>query len=472
MEICLAKGIERNYTAAQTLDISDPGEIMKKFNSTVTIIATAIVGVIIIAGLGWLYWGNYLERETPSIKSSQDISMIGKQKKLEITFADKKSGLSQLYAEIIQDNKGQILAAENIASRGNKQKTISLTIDTVALKLHDGSALVKFTATDHSLFKNHTILSQPVKIDTVPPQIYLLNPVNNANQGGTCFIAYRISKPAALTGIYVNDYFTSGYTIMVENKPTSLVYFAIPIDASRTKTTIKVFARDTAGNEANISLPCNIKAKKFRADKVNLGNSFLQQKMPEFQAAIPQLQGKTLLEVFGYINIQMREENNKTILNICGKSGNKQLWNGAFLRMSNAAPTALFGDQRTYLVGGKPFGNAIHLGVDLASTAHAPIEAANDGIIIFAGSLGIYGNAVIIDHGLGLFSLYGHLSSIETTVGKNVKKQEKIGLSGLSGLAGGDHLHFSILVGGQFVNPQEWWDPHWISDNINKKMIF
>ncbi|MDD4860773.1 MAG: M23 family metallopeptidase, partial [Smithellaceae bacterium] len=113
-----------------------------------------------------------------------------------------------------------------------------------------------------------------------------------------------------------------------------------------------------------------------------------------------------------------------------------------------------------------------HLGVDLASTAHAPIEAANHGIVVFAGPLGIYGNAVIIDHGLGLFSLYGHLSSIETTVGKNVKKEEKIGVSGLTGLAGGDHLHFSMLAGGQFVNPQEWWDPHWIEDNVMKKMAF
>jgi murein DD-endopeptidase MepM/ murein hydrolase activator NlpD len=443
---------------------------MKKISLPIAVIA--IVGIAIIASLGLLYWGNYLERETPLIKSNQDISMIGKQKKLDITFSDQKSGLSQIYAEIIQDNKGKILAAENIPSRGNKQKIISLTIDTAALKLHDGPAAIKFIATDYSLFKNQTILSRPVTISTVPPQIYLLNPVNNANQGGTCFIAFRVSKPSALTGVYVNDYFTPGYTTLIDNKPTSLAYFALPTDAANAKTKISIFARDDAGNEARISLPCNLKAKKFRADKVNLGDAFLQQKMPEFQATIPQMQGKTLVEVFGYINTQMREENRKTILNVCSKSINKKLWEGAFLRMSNAAPTALFGDQRTYMVGGKPFGNSIHLGVDLASTAHAIIEAANNGIVVFAGPLGIYGNAVIIDHGFGLFSLYGHLSSIETAVGKDVKKQEKIGLSGLSGLAGGDHLHFSILVGGEFVNPQEWWDPHWIEDNVNKKMIF
>jgi len=93
-------------------------------------------------------------------------------------------------------------------------------------------------------------------------------------------------------------------------------------------------------------------------------------------------------------------------------------------------------------------------------------------VVAFTGPLGIYGNTVVIDHGQGLFSLYSHLSSITTNVGKTVNKADLIGYSGVSGLAGGDHLHFSIIAGGQFVNPQEWWDPHWINDNVSKKLLF
>jgi murein DD-endopeptidase MepM/ murein hydrolase activator NlpD len=115
-------------------------------------------------------------------------------------------------------------------------------------------------------------------------------------------------------------------------------------------------------------------------------------------------------------------------------------------------------------------GESIHTGVDLASLAHASIEAANAGVVRFAGPLGIYGNTVIIDHGLGLATLYGHLSAISTRPDQTVKRGEAIGTSGVSGLAGGDHLHFSILVNGQFVDPREWWDPHWIEDNVMKKM--
>ena len=438
---------------------------MKRFNLLYIKISVAI---LVVAALCWFYLGSYVEIEKPLIKFDQEITAVGRQKTIGITFSDSKSGISHLTAEIIQDNKGQILADKRISSRGEKQEILSLTINTTELKLHNGPAIIKITATDYSLFKNQTILYQAVKIDTIPPQINILKTVNYINQGGTGFVAYQSSKKIVYTGVYVNDYFTPGHTTLLNNIATSVTYFAIPIDATKTKTGITIFARDDAGNETKIAFPCVIKEKKFRHDKMNLSESFLQQKMPEFQAMVPSLRGKTLLEVFIYINSQMRNENFLTIQNICKKSAPKALWEGTFLRMSNAAPMALFADKRDYLYGGKVVGESLHTGVDLASTTQATIEAANSGVVVFTGTLGIYGNAVIIDHGLGLFSLYGHLSIINTSVGKNVANGEKIGNSGTSGLAGGDHLHFSIIAGGQFVNPQEWWDPHWIKDNINK----
>ncbi len=431
----------------------------------------AIVLIILLAGtVGWLYFADYLDHEKPVVKLSQDLIAIGKKKEIGITFSDSASGLSRVTVEIIQDNKPRMIAEESFPSRGVRQKAVRLTIDTEALKLRNGQAIINIKATDFSLFKNETLLATQVKIDTVPLQISVLNPVNYINQGGTGFITYRTSKPTTLTGVYVDDKFFPGHTILINSRPTSVAYFALAMDAANAKTKIFILARDEADNEARSSIPYSIKPKKFRSDKVNLSDAFLQNIMPGFQSSTPQLQGKSAVDVFAYVNGTMREENTKAIQALCSKSINKQLWEGPFLRMRNAKPMALFGDQRTYLIAGTSYGTSVHLGVDLASTAHAPIEAANSGIVVFAGPLGIYGNAIIIDHGLGLFSLYGHLSSIETAVGKTVKKEEKIGVSGMTGLAGGDHLHFSILVGGQFVNPQEWWDPHWITDNVMKKM--
>lgn len=429
-----------------------------------------VIVILLAAGGGWLYFEGYLDREKPVIKLHQDITAIGKSKDIQVSFSDTNSGLSKLKIEIIQDRQTHLLFDESLPSRGIKHKSIQIKVDTIALHLKNGPAIIQLSARDASLFQNDAIWAQQIKIDTVPPNIELLNTVNYINQGGTGFIAYRTSKPSALTGVYVDDYFSQGHTIMMNNRAVCVTYFALPTHAENGKTKIVIFARDDAGNESRISLPCQIKTKKFRSDKLNLGDAFLQQKMPEFQATVPELQNKSLQDVFAYVNTIMREDNGKTIQSFCNKSVNRKLWDGPFHRMQNGKPMALFGDQRTYLVDNKPFGNSTHLGIDLASTSQAPIEAANAGIVVFAGPLGIYGNAVIIDHGLGLFSLYAHMSTLETTVGKNVIKAEKIGLSGLTGLAGGDHLHFSMLVNGRFVNPVEWWDPHWIQDNIDKKL--
>ena len=427
-----------------------------------------LIAFLVIAALSWFFFGDYIEIGKPLIKFDQEVKAIGRQKTIGINFSDSKSGLSRITVEIIQDNKGQILADKKISPKGKLQETLPLTINAGELRLHDGPATLKVTATDYSLLKNQAVLSQAIKIDTVPPQINLLKNINYINQGGTGFVAYQPSKALSSTGVSINDYLSPAHSILIDNKPSYITYFALPMNANKTATRIMVFARDEAGNETNMTIPCVIKEKKFRSDKMNLSENFLQQKMPEFQAMVPSLHGKTPLEVFTYVNSQMRNDSLLTIQKICQKSSSKELWEGTFLRMKDAAPMALFGDKRSYVYNGKIVGESIHTGVDLASNARSAIEAANKGIVVFTGALGIYGNAVIIDHGLGLFTLYGHLSSIDTTVGKNVAKGEKIGISGMSGLAGGDHLHFSIIVGGQFVDPKEWWDPHWIKDNITK----
>jgi murein DD-endopeptidase MepM/ murein hydrolase activator NlpD len=112
----------------------------------------------------------------------------------------------------------------------------------------------------------------------------------------------------------------------------------------------------------------------------------------------------------------------------------------------------------------------VHLGFDLATTANAPVTSANDGKVIHAQPLGIYGNCIVLDHGLGIQSLYAHLSSFEVREGDSVRKGQTLGRSGQTGLAAGDHLHFSMLVNGQFVNATEWWDAHWIEDRVTRKL--
>jgi murein DD-endopeptidase MepM/ murein hydrolase activator NlpD len=425
--------------------------------------------ILVLIG-GFWFFRSAIDIGKPQIKIHQDVDMIGRQRVIEVTFSDRGSSLRDTWITISQGDKTYTLYSAHYPDKDTRDKTISVTVDPLSMQMQDGPATLNIKAVDYSLFKNQTLLSKPLTIDLLPPQIYLLNPQNIINPGGTCVTVYRTSKPVVMSGIQVDDRHFPAYLTTLSGKTCYISYFSLPIEASQGTTRIKVVARDQAGNESAVALPHVIKNKKFRADKITLSNSFLQQKMPEFQMADVNLRGKTPVETFISINSVMRQDNFKTIQSLTQKSEARQLWTDTFLRMKNAAPMALFGEKRIWLYDGKAIGESLHEGVDLASLEHAPVEAANHGIVVFAGPLGIYGNAVIIDHGFGLFTLYGHLSMINMKAGQTVRKEEIIGNSGMTGLAGGDHIHFSILVGGQFVNPVEWWDPHWIADNVTGKI--
>ena len=425
--------------------------------------------ILVMIGAFW-FFGSLIDMSKPDIAINQDIAAIGRQKVIEVTFSDPGSGLRYTLITMSQGDKAYTLSSTQYPEKGTHAKTVSLTIDPLSMKMHDGPATLNIKAVDYSLFKNQTLLTKPLTIDLLPPQIYLQTPQNIINPGGTCVTLYRASEPVSMSGIHVDDRYFPAYLTAISGKPYYIAYFSLPIEARQGTTRIKVVARDQAGNESALALPHLIKNKKFRADKMNLSSQFLQQKMPDFQATDVNLRGKTPVETFIYVNTTLRQENFKTIQSVTQKSEPRQLWTDTFLRMKNASPMAMYGDRRTYVFEGKALGESLHEGVDLASLERAPIEAANGGVVVFAGPLGIYGNAVIIDHGFGLSTLYGHQSMISVKAGQAVKKGDVIGSSGTSGLAGGDHLHFAIMVGGQFVNPQEWWDPHWIADNVTKKI--
>jgi murein DD-endopeptidase MepM/ murein hydrolase activator NlpD len=212
-----------------------------------------------------------------------------------------------------------------------------------------------------------------------------------------------------------------------------------------------------------------IKPKAFPKDKIQVSDSFLKTLLPYFTQKDPNLKG-TPLEIFLEVNRKQREADHQEVKKVCRETVPKPLWAGPFLRLPNSKPMASFAQDRTYFYDGKEVDRQIHWGVDLASLAQSQVPAANSGRVVFAGPLGIYGNTVVIDHGCGLFSMYSHLSKIEVEGKKEVKKGDSLGRTGATGMAGGDHLHYAMMVHGVFVNPLEWWDPHWIRDNVDLKM--
>ncbi|HCC56078.1 MAG TPA: M23 family peptidase, partial [Solibacterales bacterium] len=176
-----------------------------------------------------------------------------------------------------------------------------------------------------------------------------------------------------------------------------------------------------------------------------------------------------MLSRFLKINGEMRRANNQTLADLRKDTADHFLFTEPFYQVIPAVE-AQFADVRTYLYHGKKVDQQVHLGFDLADKSHMVVPAANGGRVVFAEMLGIYGNCIVIDHGAGLQSIYGHMSEFSVKKGDMVKRGQQIGRSGQTGMAGGDHLHYSMQVDGVQVNPVEWWDAHWLRDRIWSKL--
>ena len=313
-----------------------------------------------------------------------------------------------------------------------------------------------------------------------PPRLSVVSSFHHVNHGGAELVVYRVTPPDAESGVQVGDRFFPGYPAAAAgvegaDDATRVALFALLHDQDLT-VPIQVVARDLAGNEAAIDFDHRVFPKQFRRSRIPVSEGFLQQVVPEIVARSEEFATLTLppdaglLEQYLAINGGLRRINDERIMSLAAETASQPLWEGPFRQLGNSQVESGFADHRTYLHEGENVDQQIHLGFDLASTANAPILASNAGRVVWADYLGIYGNCVIVDHGMGLQSLYAHLSSITVNTGDAVTSEDQLGLSGRTGLAGGDHLHFAILLQGWPITPMEWWDAHWIEDRITRKL--
>jgi murein DD-endopeptidase MepM/ murein hydrolase activator NlpD len=429
--------------------------------------------LVVAAAAGLLVIWPRLESETPRIALAKTPTHLGRANVIEITVSDQGTGLSRLRVTLTQNNKEAALLDKQFSDgglwgKGPAQATEKLEIKAIELGLTQGPATLAIEARDRSFLGwfhgNLTRQEFNLVIDTVPPRLTVLSRTIHLNRGGVGLAVYKVSEDTPRHGVQVGARFFQGYAPWPQDPLARLAFFAFAEDEEK-GANIKVVAEDAAGNQAAAGLMVRLKWKEFRSDSLNLSNGFLEALAPRFLAEAPP-DRQAPLQVFVWVNEELRKRNHETILAAVRQSANQQLWSQAFLRPMGK-PMAGFAERRTYFYETRPVSTSTHLGVDLADVAMSPIKSTAPGVVVFSAPLGIYGNCVILDHGLGVHSLYAHLSELAVQVGQSVAGDEVLGRSGATGLALGDHLHYSVLVGGVFVSPTEWWDPHWIQDNVD-----
>lgn len=318
--------------------------------------------------------------------------------------------------------------------------------------------------------------TQNVQVRLEPPKISVVSTKHYVNVGGSEFVVYRASPPDVESGVQVGvmqypGFPASGAGVTGAGPDLKVAFFALLFDQPA-NTPISLYARDAAGNEAHAEFDHRVFPKKFRHSTISIDDPYVKRVVLPILEQSPEVKASAdnLLPAFLTVNNELRKIDNGTIEAIGRKTAPAILWHGSFQPFGNAQVESAFADYRTYVYGGKDVDHQVHLGFDLARTVNSPVVAGNDGKVVHAKYLGIYGNCIILDHGMGVQSLYGHLSAFGVHEGDEVKKGQQIGVSGQTGMAGGDHLHFSMLVNGQFVNATEWWDPHWIADRVMRKL--
>ena len=445
-----------------------------------------ILAAVLVIAIIVVLW-KALSTQAPSIQLTGKVKGIGQSTALQFDVSDLHHRVKSVKVELVQGEKTFDVPTHETSfgegpppwwkfwakARENSVSVSAMANHNMIPNLQEGRVTIHVTALNDSwgrFFrggKSERTYEFPVRFR--PPQVEVLTTQHYINQGGCDMVVFKVPPGTSESGVQVGKYYFPSWPLKESAPETRLCLFAYAYDEDP-KTPAKIVAEDDAGNRTVADFTYQVFPKQFHTDTINLEDKFLNRVVPAIMSQMPELVDKgDLLQNFLEINGPLRQKEAQQLVEYSKRTASHFLWSEPFLRLPSKTE-AHFADARTYMYHGEVVDHQTHLGFDLAGVEHMPVQAANDGTVVMASYFGIYGNAVIIDHGCGLQTLYGHMSALKVKPGETVKRGQVIGVSGETGLAGGDHLHFTILLDGIPVNPIEWWDPHWIHDRIQAKL--
>jgi murein DD-endopeptidase MepM/ murein hydrolase activator NlpD len=440
-----------------------------------------LAAIVLLGAAGILAYPRF-EGSAPRIEGPAELIVGAAGATISLEISDAGTGLRSVEIALRQGEASHSLATQSwpgsLLGGGfdgqDEPVAVEIQIDPKALKLGEGRATLVVSARDWSwrgsLTGNLGEFEIPIEIDTTPPRIEPMGGIVYIYRGGSGAMTYRVRAGAERDGIRVGERFYRGYPIPGTSADDGdrIALFAIAVDSAANPRVV-LEAADAAGNIATARPPVKVFDRKFSKEQLNLSARFFANVIPDLAERLG-VTAPDNVAAFQIINRDIRAKNEEQIQREIQPSADAPAWSGAFHQLVNSKVMSHFAEQRSYFSEGRPISEATHYGFDLASRSQTPILAANAGRVLYADELGIYGNCILIDHGMGLVSLYAHLSSMDVAPGDVVEQDQMLGRSGATGLAGGDHLHFAILVGGTYVDPLEWWDPRWVKTHVQARL--
>ncbi len=443
------------------------------------ILFLSLVGGIIY-GVNRLFTSALFESNAPAIVLKERLYW-NLNSDIEIPISD-DSGLKSVQL-FLSDGTNEIEIPQEEITKKTKKIIAHVSFPKLGLNKKNGILKLTVKATDISkwnfLTGNSATKKAIINIDEKKPEVFPLIASYGITKGGSALAIFKASDEN-LQKLTIETNFGK------EFKPTPFYkkgYYAVLVawPITQKRFSAKIVATDKAGNKTRSRLSFFLKNKKYRESTITAKDSFINGKIADLAEDRPNdTKDLSPAQKLDYINATYRDENNKVIKDITSKVDQNLLSNfklQPFYPLKNGKVVASYGDHRYYKYHDKIISEAYHLGLDLASTKRADILISNPGVVVFANYNGIYGNNLIVYHGLGLYTVYGHCSYLAVQQGDIVHAWDVGAKTGATGLALGDHLHFSTMVQGIFVRPAEWMDSKWMQTNITdviegaKKMI-
>jgi murein DD-endopeptidase MepM/ murein hydrolase activator NlpD len=403
---------------------------------------------------------------TPAIDLPTEVNSIGQATPVTVHVSDPR-GVKKLTATVDQGGVEYPMWAMTQPTKV-KDNTWNFTVGVKSTpQLHDGTARLTVVATSNDMMGKTARVDRNVMVVTQPPSLSVDSDQHYLYLGMADLATLNVTGNYSEAGVRVGDEKFRAWP-MPGGKPGmfSLFAFAWNMQAG---TTPMGYAANGAGNDVTSPLTVVFPKKeqpKYTTHDLQVSDAFMQKVIGELD---PNGTGDPVAR-FVKINSEMRRANNKTLSDLRLKTADRFLWSQPFARQAHSQAEASFADVRNYIYHGQKIDQQVHLGYDLAVTQHVGVEASNDGRVVWAAPLGIYGNCIVVDHGYGLQTIYGHLSHIDVHEGDMVKRGQVMGQSGMTGMAGGDHIHFAMQLDGVQIDPKEWWDSHWIQDHIARRV--
>lgn len=468
-------------------------------------VISALIPGFVIGGVGFI--SSVIDRYPPEIVFEKPPSGIGLTSiSIKFDVSDRLAGLGEVVVRSVEGHTSKVLFSKDYTSAternaegviGDSDKVFD---DTVVVPIAggkesgyaEGDVSLVITAVDDSIFRNVVSSSLVLRVDYEMPRVVPLTESITGNAGGSVLVFYQVrDRNLGFHGVRLNSGLYPGFAAekldkaFSEFKDVYFTLFPVPVQCSGSACSPELLAVDQVGNQTAVYFEFNRKSSNATSRVIELnGPDFEYQVAELYQQYLkrarlsnndPSFEINNQIErgVFRFqkVNGEYRAIIAEDMMTLFRSPKGTRYWQGAFLGLGAGKLISRFGDTQQFKVDGTNAGESIAEGTTWVEIKDDEVRAANSGVVIYAGQLGVYGNAIIIDHGFGLVSLYGYLDSLMCKEGDRVNKASVIAKVGHSGIAAQKSVYFEIRVHGVAVDPDQWWDEGWIKSNIERPLL-